>query len=490
VRRVWALALAGVLAGCGSTVQVAGTQSTGTSLEQSAGDTSQPVSQTPGESVVPGRPVVPVGGTGAGAPVAGPTAAPSLAGTLPTAGAAITTPLELGFISTSVGNAAALGVNAGQTYTDKAAYEALVKEYNAHGGLAGRKIVPVYGETDTASNDWDTQFQAACQNLTQDHHVKAVLGYIFVFLDSFEQCLAKAGVSHLYGGYQPGDAQAQKDFPTIVSVAHPTVDVANETVLAGAIASGRLTGKSKLGILYDGCAHGERAFKTSTEPFLKRNGIAYETFFGDCAGGAGDAGSAAAQVKSAQLQFAARGVDVAFVSNAIALLLFMNNAESQGYRPSYINSGFGAAFEAQQGAVPQAQLENLHGYGWMPGIDVGQQRQPYPATPQQKACLGKLKRQGLVPQQYNDFMFAYVTCDSLDLYDRALRVTGGRTDAAILKQALLKVMPTFTGSATYGGAYGVGDRQRGGPGRYREIGWTDSCSCFTYRGPVRTVPVA
>jgi ABC-type branched-subunit amino acid transport system substrate-binding protein len=496
VKRVALVAVAALLSACGSTVQVSGTAAVGAEGTNQLG---QPVAgaalpTTPGSatSANGGSTQLPSGQgmqPGTVAPTVGSVAIPS-PGQSQGPSARITAPLELGFIATSVGNAAALGLNAGQTYTDKAAYEALVKEYNARGGLAGRKIVPVYGETDTASNDWSTQFQAACQHLTQDHHVKAVVGYIFVFLDSFEQCLAKAGVSHLYGGYQPGDIQAQKDFPTIVSVAHPTVEVANETVLAGAIASGRLTKKNRLGVLYDGCAHGERAFKTSTEPYLKRNGITYETFYGDCSAGAGDAGAAAAAVKSAQLQFSARGVDVVFASNAIALLLFMENAESQGYRPSYINSGFGAAFEAQGGAVPQPQLRNLHGYGWMPGIDVGQAHQPYAATAEQRACLGKLKNQGLVPQQYNDFMFAFVTCDSLDLYDRALRLTGGRTEAAVLQGALLKVMPSFTGSATYGGAYGVGPRQRGGPGQYREIGYVDACSCFQYRGPVRRVPTA
>jgi hypothetical protein len=183
-------------------------------------------------------------------------------------------------------------------------------------------------------------------------------------------------------------------------------------------------------------------------------------------------------------------VNVVFVPNAIGLLVFMNNAESQGYRPTYINQGFGAAFEAQGGAVPQAQQKNLHGFGWMPGIDVNQQHQPYPKTPQQVACLTKLNHQGLTPAAYNDFMFAYVTCDSLDLYAKALALTGGRSGLAEVRSALLRVMPSFKGAATYGGAYGVSDQQRGGPGSYRETGWTDTCSCFTYRGPVRRVPTS
>jgi hypothetical protein len=483
------VAASALLAGCGSTVQVSGTATSG--LEgpgQGLGPGIVSGTTAPG-SVVPGAPQA-QGPTGSGA------AAPGVTATLPGSpqgstqapSARVTTPIQIGFMATKVGNAGQLGINVGQTYTDKEAYEALVKEYNAHGGLAGRKIVPVYGETDTASNDWNTQFQAACQNLTRDHHVQAVLGYVFAWLDSFEQCLATRHVPHLYGGYQPGDVQAQKDYPSIVSVSHPTVDGSNETVLTGAVASGLLTTKTRLGVLYDGCAHGDRAFARSTEPWLKRHGITYETFYLDCAGGAGDAGSAAASVKSAQLQFAAHGVKVVLIPNTIEMAVFMNNAESQAYRPIYINQGFGAALEANANIVPPAQMKNVHGFGWMPGIDVGQSHQPYARTPQQKACLGKLASHGLVPSAYNDFMFAYVTCDSLDLYAKALALTGGSSDAAAVRQALLHVMPPYRGSATYEGAFGVSSVQRGGPARYRETGWAESCQCFLYRGPVRRVP--
>ena len=53
----------------------------------------------------------------------------------------------------------ALGFTSGSSFTDREAYDALVADVNAHGGLAGRKIIPVYGTTDTASSNWSSQFQ-------------------------------------------------------------------------------------------------------------------------------------------------------------------------------------------------------------------------------------------------------------------------------------------------------------------------------------------
>lgn len=500
MRRLLLLGLALLLTGCGTTVPGAGISSgNGTTAAGDGLTSGEPSAAQQGTADTTGGVQGPGGSSSATGPISGVPQAPvggqqvtrpPAAGQQQRAGAANTAPIQLGFMTTNTGNAQQLGLNAGQTYSDRQAYDALVKEYNQRGGLSGRKIVPVYGETDTASSDWNSQFQAACEKLTSDNKVQAVLGYVFVFLDSFERCLAQRQVPHLYGGYQPGDEQAQRDFPTIVSVAHPTVDVSNETVLTGAMAAGVLTTKSKLGILYDACAHGDRAFAKSTEPWLKARRLNYQAVSMPCSSGSADASGGASAVQSAELQFASSGVDVVFIPNAIALLVFMNNAESQNYRPTYINQGFGAGFEAQGGAVPQAQLKKLRGFGWMPAVDVNQQRQPYSPTPQQAACLSKLKNQGLTPKAYNDFMFAYVTCDSLDLYARALALTGGRSGLAEVRGALLRVMPSFTGAATYGGAYGVSSRQRGGPGRYRETAWTDSCACFTYRGPVRRMPGA
>ncbi len=73
----------------------------------------------------------------------------------------------------------------------------------------------MYANTDTVSPSWDADFPAACEKLTKDSKVVAVLGYIFVWLDAFEGCRAKAGVVHVYDGYQPGDRRAQRDHPLL-----------------------------------------------------------------------------------------------------------------------------------------------------------------------------------------------------------------------------------------------------------------------------------
>lgn len=490
------IAAVALTAACGSTVQVSGQAQVGSGQDQGLGGSTGTVSGTTGGPVAgsttgvtaptgstTGAGTTSTGSTGGVAPTAPGGTTGAVTNPLPSKGSQTHEPIELGFITTSVGNASQLGVNAGQSYSDKAMFDAITTEYNLRGGIAGHRIKPVYGETDTASSNWSNQFAAACATLTQDHKVKAVIGYVFVFLSSFEGCLAKAKVPHLSGGYQPGDVADQQQFPTLVSTTHPTVDGANLTALEGALASGLLTTKTKLGIIVDTCAHGDRAFQRTSVPWLKAHGITYKVVTGACAEGSSDVSGAATAVSNAELQFASSGVDLV-LSSAVVTLLFMASAQSQGYHPQYAIGVGGAALEAN---APAAQMKNLHGFGWEPAVDVNPQQQPYPRTPAQTRCIGMLKKHGLNPSAYNDFMAAYATCDGLDLYEKALLKTGS-TAAAGIVASVTQQLPGFAGAATYNGSLLATARQRGGPAVYRETGWSTACSCMQYKGPVRKVP--
>jgi substrate-binding family protein len=479
-------AIAAVLAltaACGSTVQrrAGSTTDVGLGHLTVAGDNGATVDTNAGDGVDA------TGGATAngGAATANGSAATTVSrSAVPRTAGAVTGPIQVGFLTTAVSNAGAAGLSTGSSFTDREVYDALVAELNASGGLAGRKIVPVYGTTDTASSNWSSQFQAACTNLTQDHKVTAVLGYAFIFLDSFEQCLLKAGVPHLYGGYQPGDIQAQKEFPNVVSIANPTVDIAYITTFTGAMKTGLLTPATKLGVMIDDCAGGVRSFNASAAPFLKAHNITYDLVTGSCSTGSSDVTSASAAVSSAELRFASKGVQLV-AAGGIPLLLFMAAAQSQGYHPQYVTSAGGAAFEPN---APAPQLANLHGFGWLPAVDVNPAHQPYPVTAAQQRCVSMLQRHGLTPKAYNDFLTAYITCDSLSLYALALTRTNGHTDATAIEQAVVAAMPSFQGASTYAGRLMSNATQRGGPAQYREWGWTPDCSCYTYRGPTYSIP--
>ena len=491
MKRLLVLVVA-LTAACGSTVQVS-SQVTGPGSGDGLSATS-PTSSTGGGLTPGGSTIGATTGSSLGSAGTSTGGAGSTSGTSATGGTTATTPttvtrssgrapIQIGFITTSVGNAEALGVNAGQSYTDKAMFDALVAEYNAAGGVAGHRILPVYGETDTAGSDWSTEFNAVCTKFTQDNHVKAVIGYVFVFLPSFESCLAHAQVPHLYGGYQPGDIVDQQQYPTLVATGHPTVNGFTLTALQGALSSGRLNAQTKLGVIVDTCANGDRAYSQTIDPWLKAHHVNYQTVVGNCARGASDVSGAASLISSAELRFASSGVNLVFGS-AVELLLFMEDAQSQNYAPEYLTAVGGAALQAN---APASQMKHLHGYGWMPAVDVDAQHQPYPQTAHQKSCIAKLVKHGLRPAAYNDFMAAYQACDGIELYAKAL-AAAGTTEPHAIVSGVLSALPAFAGTGTYAGTMRASNHQRGGPATYREYGWTDSCSCLTYRGPSYPVP--
>lgn len=496
-RRIRGAAMVAVVAlsaaACGTTVQVgsAPNGATGDALSAPGVTSSSGLSGPTSGVVAPGGSSSTVGGnSGSSAVASGSGSATSRGevGVLPpggsTTGSVSTSgPIQLGFIVTNASNAGQFVVNAGQTYSDQQLYDALVAAMNKRGGIDGRKIKAVYGVTDTASASWVSDFQAACANFTQDHHVAAVVGYIFVFIDSFESCLAKAGVPHLYGGYQPGDIMQQRKYPTLVSTTSPTSDGHWKIGIGGAISSGVLTPKNKLGVIVDTCANDDAAFNRVGAPLLKANHITYQTFKAECSQGASDDSSAVSEVQSAELQFRADGVDTVYVEGVPALL-FAEDAESQHWYPSYLMSPAGAAFE---GNVPNDQLQNFHGFGVIPSVDVDPLHQPYKWNASERRCLDMLKSEGLQPKGYNDYFEAFTTCDGLFLYDAAVRAAGGQTEAGPVVSALASVFGKTLLASTYGGVGRFTAEQHGGPGVWRQWGFAKSCSCFQYFGPTHAI---
>lgn len=470
--------LAGLLAACGSTVQSAQRTTTAGGGALSAESVGQADAGLDAAATSDGG-VSGAGGTAAaGSQRAGSGAAAQARGGAVDTTKPATGPIQLGFVNTNVSNAAAFGINTGSTLSNQQIYDALVSEMNKTGGVAGRRIVPVYGNTDTASASWNTDFQAACEKFTQDNRVAAVLGYVFVWLDAFEGCLAKAGVPHLFGGYQPGDRQLQRELPLLVSTTHPDVESAWLTIVGGAVTSGRLTPSNKLGLFVDDCAHGRRAFQAVVPAYLKAHKIPYEVFETGCSTGASDNGKAASDIEGAALRFRTNGVDTVAITG-VPLLLFATYAESQGWRPSYITSAGGAAFE---GNVSPAQLRNFHGFSWIPAVDVNASHQPAPPNGAQTRCLSMLAAQGVKPAAPNDYMLAYTACDAVFMYAAALQRTNGHDEPAAIVPALKAVAATYESVSTYGGRVQANDTQRGGAAVWREWGYADDCGCFVYKG--------
>ena len=491
-RLATAAALVACLASaCGSTVQQTFRQGTVDPSDLSASAQPEGITSLPGPGVAastgpgagPGRAT----GPGANVTGSGPSAAPSRVSAV----GPVTGPIKLGFINTTFANADQYGFT-GSGHTTQQIYSALVDALNARGGLAGRKIKPVYASIDFGSSNYSSDFQAMCSTFTEDNHVVAVPTYTIFWSDSFERCLTKAGVTHI-SGYLVGDNQSQRDYPFLFGTAYPTLNRAYVTQLSAAMASGRLTKASKIGVIRSDCPYDLRAWKDAAEPFIKRHGLNESmTQLISCPTGAQGIGTILAEIQGAVLKFQQGGVDTVLPVGG-ANQYFAKQADSQRYYPQYLISSFGDAadLEGSGNGVPASQLKNFHGFGWFPTNDIDVGHQPPPPAAQRAVrdrCLGLLRSRGITMTEYVEIKVAYTTCDALFLYEDALQSTNGHTAAPLVREAILNRGTTFTSLSALNGRTRFAPAQRDAPAAWRAFNWQSSCSCFLYDGAEHAMP--
>jgi ABC-type branched-subunit amino acid transport system substrate-binding protein len=487
MKRVVVVSMLLLLSACGSTVPPAARQAaqvSGGGLDAAPGSQT---GDTGGASDV-GATGGATGSSGATGPVGGRTATTTnrVAGSQAASGAtgpAQTGPIEVGFVRTGVSNAAAFGASLGNSVSETDVDNALVAAFNDQGGIAGRKIVPVFADTDTGSASWDADFEAACAKFTQDHKVVAVLGYVFDHVDAFETCLAKKGVPHLSTTFNVPDVEVLKQYPLLLALSTPRIERRSLEKVDGALATGVFTKASKIGVLYDSCPGTERAWTKVTEPYMKAKGLnVVKSAQIGCARGSGDVGATAGQAGNIVLQFRSAGVD-ALMFNAVSegpgVLVFAGAAEAQSWHPKYVVSSLAnAATLANQ--IPAAQAANVHGYGWMPAQDVNPPQWPGTNATQQR-CINMLKQKGITLKAATDYLYAFNLCDALFVYDLALKATRGNTSGPGVVAAIEALGSSYSAALLLDGKANFSRTQHDAPVLARYFSWDGGCSCYVYR---------
>jgi ABC-type branched-subunit amino acid transport system substrate-binding protein len=401
-------------------------------------------------------------------------------------------PVKVGILLTTVGQASALGLSVGNTHSEREFDDAVIKAMNQHGGIQGHQIVPVYAETNTASSNWESDYQAACATFTQDDRVDAVLGSSFAYFASFEACLTKAGIPHLTNSSNVADNQELSRYPLLRALIVPTIDVRSIAKLQGAINTGFLTPHNKLGVITDSCPGSQRAWTDVVKPFLERNHITIaKTADEGCANGNNESfSSAGAAVSDALLSFRSAGVDrITFitVSESGTMLVMTQGASSQKYYPGWIVSSL-VGTSILQGQAPAEQMKNTRVYGWLPSQDVtpGYYDKPNAA---QRRCYGYLKTAHITPVSPADYSYTQSICEALFAYEAAIHATGGLLNGGAVVQALDGLGSSLQSVFDLRGATHFSpDKHNDVPALYREAAWVDGCSCFQYRGPAYPMP--
>ena len=395
-------------------------------------------------------------------------------------------PLSAGFVVADfTKTAAAFGF--GAVSDPQRYFKYLVAYYNGHGGLAGRKLAPVYSSVDGGSADWSTASQAVCSAMTEDNHVELVMSNLWVH-PTMTACLNRAGVPQFEGTATiSNDSKALRTFPNLVVAAGIATDREITTRITESVRLGWLTSKDKLGIVYDGCVHNARAAKDAGVPTATRLHIPVEAFEGsDCGVGFSDAGKFASSMQNAAFKMHGDGVNkVMFLTQGEngALVFFSNNAETQAWHPTYIVSSNAMMTSTDdQGQVNSGQRPNVRGIGWYPTFDDAKA----PVTPQMRECQQHIAAGGgAVPTSVNDTLSMYSACNAVTAAAAALTRSGGAGRLAALRPAVESLGTSFVSVTSLKGRTLFRAGRHDGAAAVAPFALKKDCDCFGYVGPAR-----
>ena len=485
VRRfVLAAAVSACLAACGTTVPLTSATTTGDSL---GGPLATAAPTTGGSQSVGGATggsagVVP-GGTSSSGTTGGAVALPGgTTGVVAGPNQALK-PIEIGTYYLNGGNAALAAAGfAGLVIPDsKPVFDAFIKKINAEGGLAGRRVVPVYFEYNTGA-DPHTQDAAACATFTEDHHVFLVLGGINSGAGELLPCLAKHDVP-LISAATGGDARFFAKYHRYAYEQGQLNFTAGFKLLVNNLKQrGYLAGVKKVGLVqFPGEAY-NNAVTDGLIPALRDVGLKLDDRI--TTGSNTDNAAIASDSAGAVLKFNAEHIDlVIFLSPGGAPeTYFMTAADKQGYKPKYgiwsADSPYVLATTA-----PRAQLSGTVGVGWLPGLDVASAQDPTANTPAGKACLAMGRKMGLDESGLGNPLVR-ASCDVFNNLIGAIAGDVARTTSTAELEKGFDALGGRIPSASTFGIHWVPGHHDAVAG-YRDLAYDDDCSCFTYVGQTK-----
>lgn len=527
MRTTTGLALAALLAAsaCGSTVQTTSTTTVGGSGLAPAGSgtgdglgggTSGAGGTTGGSAAGASTSTtgssVGTSGSGSGAPGTGgtgPGAGGASGASLPASAStglgvtAKTISIGVGYSTDGDAANAALGDTAFSQGDEKGQMQALIDEVNAHGGVAGRRLVPVFHPYHlTSADSGATQDQAACQDWTQDHKVIAVLSSSLT--DTLVDCLQKKGVVYVKAGViVDPDQHFLRQYSNEILLGTMSLDRIDRDQVSSFARQHWYTGwntttgspgaTTKVGVLTYDTPSFTRSLRGSLLPALRAAGHApaeADVIQVHKVQQQADSAQTTAEIKSAVLRLQSDGVTHVVLGDASGFILqfFGSNARTQGYYPR-LGVTSGAAPEAfyEAGLVTAQQLNGMSGNGWLPSLDIPAADADKLSNSETKRCLDILKRR--TGQQFtstNAATIALGDCDSVFVLQHALARATSLSPAGLVA-GFDALAGTYTSPTV--GPTRLTSGEHDAAVRAWDLNWVASCTCVRYSAE-RRVPAA
>lgn len=502
-------------AGCGSTVQNVSNSAAATGA---SGSESLSVDNSGRPGAAPGP--VPAGAAGATQSLSGGTTAgqPGLGGPVArvTAAGAAQTTQGVGVTPTSIyvgisytKNADAVNQSIGATGltsgNEQADAQAVVDDVNAHGGVAGRKLVPVWATYDAQSQDTDAnQDEAVCATMTQDHHVAAALG--IGLTDNFLSCILKSGAIDVASSNIDPDQAYFAHFPYYFQVGTLSQDRMMAQLVRSLKRQNYFSGwdatagqasptgpRAKVGVIGYDLPEWRRPTQNVLLPALKAAG--YPVDPADVRlvytpTSTAEDGRTLTEMQNAALQFRQDGVThvILLDTGGQFLTFFGKDAKSQHYYPRYgLESGSGMQGIYDAGLTDADQLNGAMGFSWEPSIDLSASAADRYQTAATKHCLKVMKdRTGQTYDSTNAASIALGYCDMIYAFAKAASLAGPVLNHDTIRAAFENLGNGFAPSLVPE-SYFSRSRHDGVEDGW-DLVWDSSCTCAKFTTPAYRIP--
>ena len=408
------------------------------------------------------------------------------------------TKIKIGFILPAGNPGAAFGINSPNSDPNSARtlVDAMVKDVNQRGGIAGRTVEAAYVDNDNTDNSQKTQTdkqEQSCRTLTEGSKVFMAVALNVGGLPFGHACFAREGVPLIDRELTfETDASMAQLRPWVIAPTGMTLTRVAKLLPATLAEQGFLT-KSMAVIAYDVPTTRQVTEEVLIPEIQKRGGAVIDKVYS--AVSYEDLGR---QMSAAVLRFNGRVDRVLFMApGGGAPLLFTKQADAQRYYPllgvTTLDCPGPCLTPFDAASVPKRSMVGAIGVGYVPLYDTGGYDPWANPTPRMRACWDAANRAtGSSYPGPLGTQFVLQTCDLLNFAQQALAPAANRT--LLRPQVADQVAALGSGFASMftPKTRFAGDRLAGAaavaPLRFDDDCGGNGTGCWKYSGPFKDSP--
>jgi hypothetical protein len=367
------------------------------------------------------------------------------------------------------------------------AYNVVIKDINDHGGIAGRKLVPIYAGVDaTSTQTVDQQLQASCAKWTQDNKVFVILGGQ---APVERECAKAAGAVQFWAPSGSNTVpETFQQYPHFVEITGLNLVRLGPVTIDGLAKQGYFSSGARIGIVsWDDPAYREGVTQ-GLIPALRAHGlgVATQPVYVHVPENLQDIGGSAADVNSAVLRFSTQRISHVLLLDGPAGIFggaglgfeFLNRAKAQQYTPRYGFNDNNLPVDAlESGLYPPDQLRGSISVSWLndqKSTDAG-----WHPNAARERCEALMRKNGVDMSNVNAHAFAIEACDELWFFQTVTARMGSAVLSADNFMAAVNALGTRFGSpGTYSTRFAP--TRHDGVAAARIMKFVDSCTCYRY----------